>query len=57
MRTAVHHGYEVQICDNAEPYHRTGAIYSLANGLKPRLVPCGNQPHGASRGSYPSPSV
>ena len=27
---AVHHGYEVQICNNAEPFHRTGAIYSLA---------------------------
>ncbi len=27
---AVHHGYEVQICDDADPNHRTGAIYSLA---------------------------
>jgi hypothetical protein len=27
---AVHHGYEVQICDQADAYHRTGAIYSLA---------------------------
>ncbi|HYT91492.1 MAG TPA: sulfatase-like hydrolase/transferase, partial [Gemmataceae bacterium] len=27
---AVHHGYEVQICDDADAYHRTGAIYSLA---------------------------
>ena len=27
---AVHHGYEVQICDGADPGHRTGAIYSLA---------------------------
>ena len=27
---AVHHGYEVQICDAADAYHRTGAIYSLA---------------------------
>jgi hypothetical protein len=26
---AVHHGYEVQICDDAEEHHRTGAIYSL----------------------------
>lgn len=26
---AVHHGYEVQICDDADPAHRTGAIYSL----------------------------
>lgn len=27
---AVHHGYEVQICDSADPSHGTGAIYSLA---------------------------
>jgi hypothetical protein len=27
---AVHHGYEVQICDDADAMHRTGAIYSLA---------------------------
>jgi hypothetical protein len=27
---AVHHGYEVQICDRGDGYHRTGAIYSLA---------------------------
>jgi len=27
---AVHHGYEVQICDQADELHRTGAIYSLA---------------------------
>jgi 3-keto-disaccharide hydrolase len=27
---AVHHGYEVQICDSQDEYHRTGAIYSLA---------------------------
>lgn len=26
----VHHGYEVQICDVGDEYHRTGAIYSLA---------------------------
>lgn len=26
----VHHGYEVQICDPPDEYHRTGAIYSLA---------------------------
>jgi hypothetical protein len=26
----VHHGYEVQICDDSDDYHRTGAIYSLA---------------------------
>jgi hypothetical protein len=27
---AVHHGYEVQISDNDDAYHRTGAIYSLS---------------------------
>lgn len=27
---AVHHGYEVQICDGADPYHRTGAVYSMS---------------------------
>jgi hypothetical protein len=27
---AVHHGYEVQICDKEDAWHRTGAIYSLA---------------------------
>lgn len=27
---AVHHGYEVQICDTGNPYSRTGAVYSLA---------------------------
>ncbi len=27
---AVHHGYEVQICDSADEYHGTGAIYSLS---------------------------
>ena len=27
---AVHHGYEVQICDADDAYHRTGSVYSLA---------------------------
>ncbi|HMG32989.1 MAG TPA: DUF1080 domain-containing protein [Blastocatellia bacterium] len=27
---AVHHGYEVQICDHQDDYHTTGAIYSLS---------------------------
>jgi hypothetical protein len=27
---AVHRGYEVQIMDANDPFHRTGAIYSLA---------------------------
>lgn len=33
---AVHHGYEVQICDSGDAYHRTGAVYSLArSGAQP----------------------
>jgi len=36
---AVHHGYEVQICDASDEYHRTGAVYSLskaaAHGNRP----------------------
>lgn len=27
---AVHHGYEVQICDDSDAVHRTGAVYSLS---------------------------
>ena len=27
---AVHHGFEVQICDDSDSFHRTGAIYSLS---------------------------
>ena len=27
---AVHRGYEIQIAEDGDPYHRTGAIYSLA---------------------------
>jgi hypothetical protein len=27
---AVHHGYEVQICDVDDEFHRTGALYSLS---------------------------
>jgi hypothetical protein len=35
---AVHHGYEVQIDDAGDAFHRTGAIYSLtsANGAPPK---------------------
>jgi hypothetical protein len=36
---AVHHGYEVQICDAADEYHRTGAIYSLAKAAAPPKRP------------------
>lgn len=31
---AVHHGFEVQICDQSDEYHRTGAIYSLARAAE-----------------------
>jgi hypothetical protein len=37
----VHHGYEVQICDTGDAYHRTGAIYSLA---KAAPLPESNSP-------------
>ncbi len=36
---AVHHGYEVQICDRGDALHRTGAVYSLAPAAEaPRPV-------------------
>ncbi|MCI0638255.1 MAG: DUF1080 domain-containing protein [Gemmataceae bacterium] len=35
---AVHHGYEVQICDKEDAFHRTGAIYSLAKAAQPNGV-------------------
>ncbi|MEX2559050.1 MAG: DUF1080 domain-containing protein, partial [Pirellulales bacterium] len=31
---AVHHGYEVQICDESDEFNRTGAIYSLAKAAR-----------------------
>lgn len=31
---AVHHGYEVQIMDSADPLHRTGSIYSYATAAE-----------------------
>jgi hypothetical protein len=35
---AVHHGFEVQIADNGDAAHRTGAIYSLAKAAElPRV--------------------
>ncbi|MCI0463604.1 MAG: DUF1080 domain-containing protein [Gemmataceae bacterium] len=37
---AVHHGYEVQICDESPAYHRTGAVYSLARAAAaPKKAP------------------
>lgn len=38
---AVHHGYEVQICDKQNEYHRTGAIYSLSKSTKLPTKPPG----------------
>ncbi|HJQ23056.1 MAG TPA: DUF1080 domain-containing protein [Blastocatellia bacterium] len=38
---AVHHGYEVQICDSQDEYHRTGAIYSLAKSASLASLPPG----------------
>jgi hypothetical protein len=37
---AVHHGYEVQIAEGGDEYHRTGAVYSLAPAaaLPPRAA-------------------
>ena len=38
---AVHHGYEAQICDSQDEYHRTGAIYSLAKSASLASLPPG----------------
>jgi hypothetical protein len=38
---AVHHGYEVQICDTGDAFHRTGAIYSLAKAAALPEKPAG----------------
>jgi Domain of Unknown Function (DUF1080) len=38
---AVHHGYEVQISDNDDEYHRTGAIYSLSKSTAKASKPPG----------------
>lgn len=38
---AVHHGYEVQICDKQDEYHRTGAIYSLSPASSKPMNPPG----------------
>ena len=37
----VHHGYEIQIADAGDPFHRTGAVYSLAPSS---LTPSPNAP-------------
>src|SRR5262245_15634548 len=38
---AVHHGYEVQIMDSADAFHRTGSIYSYASAAELRDAPAG----------------
>ena len=38
---AVHHGYEVQILDRQDEYHRTGAIYSLGKSTSLPVSPTG----------------
>ena len=39
---AVHQGYEIQICDKADPAHRTGSIYSFKPAEKtPPTKPAG----------------
>lgn len=39
---AVHHGYEIQICDAEDAYHRTGAVYSLSKAAPlPNKSPTG----------------
>lgn len=37
----VHHGYEIQICDDTDEFHRTGAIYSLAKAAPLPRKPAG----------------
>ena len=36
---AVHHGFEVQIMDSADQFHRTGSIYSYAPAAEPPPAP------------------
>lgn len=36
---AVHNGYEVQICDASDPFHRTGAVYSLSKATESPAQP------------------
>ncbi len=38
---AVHHGYEVQICDSEDDWHTTGAIYSLSKANSRPVKPPG----------------
>src|SRR5262249_36245294 len=38
---AVHHGYEIQICDAADELHGTGAVYSLSKATGRPVKPQG----------------
>jgi hypothetical protein len=38
---AVHHGYEIQISDADDPYHGTGAVYSLSKATARPAKPAG----------------
>jgi hypothetical protein len=38
---AVHHGYEVQICDKEEDFHTTGAVYSFSKVIARSARPTG----------------
>lgn len=37
----VNEGYEIQICDSADPKHRTGSVYSFAEAADPPTKPVG----------------
>jgi Domain of Unknown Function (DUF1080) len=38
---AVHHGYEIQISDSDDPFHGTGAVYSLSKATARPAKPAG----------------
>jgi hypothetical protein len=42
---AVNKGYEIQICDGADPKHRTGSIYSFKESAEPPTKPAGEWNH------------
>jgi hypothetical protein len=39
--TAVNEGYEIQICDAADPKHNTGSVYSFQAPSKSAVKPAG----------------
>jgi hypothetical protein len=42
---AVNKGYELQICDGADPKHRTGSVYSFKESSEPPTRPAGEWNH------------